>query len=150
MFNRERLRRAGGFALFSALMLAGGQANAQAATTVEAAVQKLTGSTSREWIFQQVITKMGSGAECTQGNAYRFYSDHRLVIEKCENGRLVKTTHNWTIVQEGPLDIAITIDGTRYYLLFRDAGGAHLMRLQMRSSSKTQPTNEQEFRLSED
>jgi len=118
------------------------------ATTVEAAVQKLTGGTSREWIFQFWTWGGGgkNGPECSRGSSYRFYADHRLIIEKCENGRSAQTTHDWSIAQEGPRDIVITIGGKRYNFL--DSGEAYLMRLQTHSCSKRQPTTVLEFRLS--
>ena len=150
MSKGNRASGAGALAMLVALVLACCQAHAEDAGAVNTAKQKLAGSTSREWIFEQIIERMGASAECTQGESYRFFSDGRLVVDKCEQGHLGETTHRWSMAQQGPLDLVMIIDGERYYMLFRDNGNAHLMRLQSRSDSKTRPTVDREFRLSED
>jgi hypothetical protein len=151
MSTRSRLHKLNILGIFVILGLTCYPAHAEdKSAAIDAAGRKLAGSVSQEWIFQQILMKLGASDECTQGEARRFYANHQLVIEKCESGHLTKTTHSWSITQEGPLDLVVTIDSERFYLLFRDDGKKHLMRLQSRSTSKTEPTREWEFRLSED
>ena len=119
--------------------------------TVEAATQKLTGGKSREWIYKHTSTTMSADEKCSgEGQVYRFFADHHLVVDHCENEKIVHTTHGWAMAQEGQLDIIVRIDNKPYYLLFKDSGNMHSMILRQRSDSKTVPTVDLEFRLSND
>jgi hypothetical protein len=125
-------------------------AQGQGIVTPDAAARKLAGDHSHEWIYKQMRMTMGASSACTEGEVYKFSADHHLVVESCENGKVVRTNHNWSIAKEGQLDIVLTIDDKPYYLLFKDAGIAHLMILRDRSGSKPMPTQDREFRLSSD
>jgi hypothetical protein len=131
-------------------ILAMWSAGATAATLIEEATTKLTGGSSREWVFKQIRTSMGPGEACSQGETYRFASDRSLTIEQCVDGKINKTAKTWSMEQSGPLDIVIEISGTPFILMFRDAGTTHFMRLRTPAESKLDPTTDREFRLSED
>jgi hypothetical protein len=109
--------------------------------------QKLTGGTSRDWVFKQMRRTMGSSDECTQGVVYRFASDHKLVDEQCVNGHIKSETHTWSLERQGPLDVILKIDSKPFVLLFKEEGNALLMRIRQRSASKTEPTVDREFRF---
>lgn len=116
----------------------------------DSAVGKLTGGSSRDWVFVQMIKTMGESEKCSQGEIYRFSASHTLSIEKCVDGKIARTSHQWSITQVNQLDTMLTIDGDSYELLFKDEGNTHLMRLRVRSGTKTIPTSDREFRLSDD
>jgi hypothetical protein len=121
--------------------------------SVDAATQKLTGGNSREWIYKHTFTRMSAAEKCSgegKGTVYRFFADYHLVIDQCQNEKIVHTTHSWAIAQKGQLDIIVRIDNKPYYLLFKDSGNVHSMMLRERSDSKTVPTVDLEFRLSND
>ena len=135
------------FILGAACLIAHGETGD---ATVDTAARKLTGGRSRDWVFVQMIKMMGESEKCSQGEVYRFSADGTLVIEKCVGEKVVRASHHWAVTQAGQLDTVLTIDGESYELLFKDDGNAHLMRLRVRSGSKTVPTTDREFRLSED
>src|SRR5260370_305540 len=118
------------------------------------AVQTLTGSNSRKWILTQVISTMGPEG-CKQGETYTFSSDHSLIDEKCQIGpdgvgEFVSVRHQWSIEQKPPLDLIVRIDDKRYYLYLPNDPNSKKMRLQTRSSDKTNPSEDMEFTLSDD
>jgi hypothetical protein len=119
--------------------------------SVDEAEKKLTGGNSREWIYKHTSMKMSAPEDCSgEGEVYRFFADHHLVVDQCQNTKIVHTTRKWAIAQEGVLDIVLRIDNKPYYLLFKDMGITHSMILRERSDSKTVPTVDREFRLSND
>ncbi len=117
---------------------------------VEAA-KKPTGGNSREWIYKHSDMTMSASEKCSEnGEIFRFFADHRVAIDKCEDQKIVHTTHSWAITQEGQLDIVLRIDNYSYYLLFKDKGPIHSMILRERPGSRSTPTVDREYRLSND
>ena len=115
-----------------------------------AAKDQLTGGTSRDWVFQQVRTIMGSSDRCSQGEVHRFKVDGSVTVERCLEGQLARETKRWTLERETSFDLRLVIDGDPYTVLFRNDVGAQVMVLRKRSNSKTSPTIDREFRLSLD
>jgi hypothetical protein len=135
------------------LAILGTSSNAQTTVGPDLLTQakaQLTGETSRDWVFQQVRTMMGSADRCTQGEIYRFKADGTLTVEKCIEGQLARETQRWTLERESPYDLRLTINGDPSTILFKTEAGAQLMILRKRSDSKTAPTVDREFRLSLD
>ena len=133
------------------LVCPGGAAQGQGiAIDTDAAVQKLAGDHSREWVYKKLIMIMGYSNACKEGEVYQFFVDHHLDIETCVGSKVVHTSHTWSVAQEGKLDLVLKIDDKPYYLLFKDTGTVHSMMLRERSDSKTVPTVDLEFRLSND
>jgi len=115
---------------------------------LKTAEQKLTGGTSRDWVFKQMRKAMGSSDACQgDGEIYRFTADHKLIDEQCVNGRIKTQTHSWTLEKEEPIDIILKIDGKPFVLLFRDESNGLSMKIRTRAISKTTPTIDKEFRF---
>jgi hypothetical protein len=134
------------------VLWASGAAHAQA-TAIEEAKQKLTGGSSRVWVHQKTVTMMGtSGERCTAGRLYRFAAGGSvLTIIECVDGKMVKSSHSWALSQTSPIDIILTIDGTKsYQLRFFDEGERHTLRLRDDVGPKTAPTTDLEFELGAD
>jgi hypothetical protein len=84
-----------------------------------ASVKQLAGVSKKEWVFKefaQFISRTPAG--CIQGESWEFHSDGKLVITKCESGKIVTAEKRWSLRRKSPLDVALTIDGTEYLLLF--------------------------------
>jgi hypothetical protein len=107
---------------------------------------RLTGGGVRTWVFQQEVVTMGGSDDCTQGDVFRFAADHSVIQEVCEKGKLRKDKRSWKFTGEGPLDVALTIGEEKYLVLFKQSGEGWLMRLRKPSDSKTQPTDDKEYR----
>jgi hypothetical protein len=120
------------------------------ASPAEEAFVKLTGGTSRLWVFKEMRKFMGPNPACLEGETYKFSSDNSVTIEQCLSGRISNTTLTWSIAESGPLNIIITINEERFILLFRASGDKHFMRLRTPAESKLFPTVDKEFRLSEE
>jgi hypothetical protein len=136
-------------------LLAGVGTASRAQTAIEPdslaqAKKRLAGEVSRDWVFQQVRTIMGAADRCTQGEVFRFQTDGTLTAERCVEGRLARETRRWALERESPYDLRLTIDGEPSTVLFKTETGAQLMILRKRSDSKTAPTVDREFRLSQD
>jgi hypothetical protein len=95
---------------------------AEGASPTEEAVAKLTGGSSREWVFKQMRSFMGNQSSCIEGEIYKFSVDKTLTIEQCVNGKINKSAHTWSIEESTPLNIIIKINGSPFVLLFRDTG----------------------------
>ncbi|WP_105431433.1 hypothetical protein [Neorhizobium sp. T6_25] len=123
---------------------------AQSSSLGEASA-KLTGESSREWLGGDVKVWMGSITACTTGERYRFYTDKTLHRESCINGQVKVSDGTWTLAQDGPIDMVLTIDGTRYLVIFFDGKDKlqHMI-LRRRSESKVDPNVDREFVLSGD
>lgn len=123
---------------------------AQSSSLGEASA-KLTGESSREWLGGDVKVWMGSDTVCTTGERYRFYNNKTFHRESCVNGQVKVSDGAWTLAQDGPIDMVLSIDGTRYLVIFFDAEN-HLqhMILRTRSESKVDPNVDREFILSGD
>jgi hypothetical protein len=115
---------------------------------LKAAEQKLTGGTSRDWVFKQMRRTMGASDAC-QGNGeiYRFTADHKLIDEQCVDGHVKDQTHSWTLEKAEPLDLILKIDGKPFILLLKDESNGLSMRIRQRSESKTIPTIDKELRF---
>lgn len=123
---------------------------AQSSSLTEASA-KLTGESSREWLGGDVKVWMGSNTACTTGERYRFYTDKTLHRESCVNGQVKVSDGAWTLAQDGPIDVVLSIDGTRYLVIFFDGKDKlqHMI-LRTRSESKVDPNVDREFVLSGD
>ncbi len=110
------------------------------------AIQEMTGGTSREWVKTIVQTVMGDGNRCTAGETYTFSKDGKATILNCgSQGILTKREVSWSLGEDG-IDKVLTLDGQKYLVAFRKAGGVHEMRLRQRSGSKTEATTDTVFR----
>lgn len=120
--------------------------------TLDEAVSKLAGTTSREWLAGDVTTWMGgSDASCTSGAIYRFYQDRKVHIQECIDRVTKISEKTWSIRQEGQLDILLTIgDKTYKLLLFSQPDGEHMILRFEQSDSKIAPIQDIEFVLSQD
>jgi hypothetical protein len=145
-YHARRLGLSG--SLFAGLVLLSGHVLGQ--DGVASHVQKLTGGNAREWVLQQIITSMGPTPGCTQGESYRFTANNKVTVSKCDGSQLKSSTYDWKIEQLGSIDVAVTFNNQRYYVLFRDVDDKHFMRLQVRSDSKTNPSRDFELRLADD
>jgi hypothetical protein len=137
-------------AAIASLTVAWGQV--QPSTAVEAA-EKLAGSSAQTWVYERLVTTMGTDGPRCSGNAklYRFASDKSLTKTECVAGKQVKTVHTWAVDRRSPLDMVLTIDGRDdYKLLFRDAGDRHYMVLRKDEASKTAAVQDLEFQLGGD
>ena len=119
------------------------------AAALEAAVKKLAGQDSREWVFQRMEVNMGSENRCNSGETWEFTANRTVKVTRCVEHKIVKETKTWSIAQDG-IDTIVTIGGERHYLTFRDASNAHFMRLRIVSDSKVTPRIDKEFRLRQD
>jgi hypothetical protein len=122
---------------------------AAADAETDAMVSKLTGGATREWVMTQVQTIMGAGG-CSQGEVYKFAQGGSLTIDRCVNGQMEPETHHWQIGREGPIDIILDIDRTRYRVLIREAGNAFEMRLRHAAAVKADPSEDRVFRYERD
>jgi len=116
-----------------------------AGSPAEEAARNLSGDGSREWTFKQIRKLMGAEQNCIEGEVYKFSSDKSLMIEQCLNGKISQTKHVWSIEETGPIDITISIDGSRYLLLFKESDKSYSMRLRTLAESKLTPTIDKEF-----
>jgi hypothetical protein len=119
---------------------------------IQRAIDKLTGGSSHVWIYKRVVGHMGPENECKDdGKLYRFSSDKKLIVTKCQDGKKVKTAHTWAIEKESPLDTVIIVDGMdSYKLLFRDSGNRHFMILRTDVGGKGVQVQDEEFVLGGD
>jgi hypothetical protein len=114
---------------------------------------RLTGGTSRVWVFKRIVRSMGADDGCTSGETYTFEQVGRgLAIRECKDGNLVVSRYSWRLAQAAPSDTSLVVDGLgTFVLLFRDTDdGSRFMRLRTRGRTPTQPTIDKEFRLIED
>src|SRR5438128_1424472 len=80
--------------------------------------QRLTGTQSRDWIFERVETTLGGGDSCTKGEVWTFARTGTVEIRKCVNGLLHREQRPWSLRQENQLDTTIIIGPDSYTLLF--------------------------------
>ena len=138
-------------ALASALSAAGPSGVSARSSNLTDASSKLTGTQSREWLAGDVKTWMGSDTSCTSGERYRFYADKTLRQENCSGGHIKTSDRTWSLSEDGPLDVALTIDGDHYLVIFFEGPDKlqHMI-LRTRSDSKVAPNVDREFILSGD
>jgi hypothetical protein len=113
----------------------------------------LSGSSSREWIFQRIVLSMGAGDGCASGETYTFSKNHQVAIKQCVKGHLLTTQRKWSVsTKDG--DTLLQIDGdsaSPYLLLFKtDAQGRQFMRLRTKPPDQSHPVVDKEFKLNED
>lgn len=86
---------------------------------VSQAKTKLTNNNAKLWIFEKVEEHLGTN-KCTRGEAWTFYEDGRLEIEKCDRKaqRMERTEKSWIIERKSKLDVVLKLDGVEYNLRF--------------------------------
>jgi hypothetical protein len=140
---------------------------------LDAAQAKLTGAVARQWDFIKVIPYLDAQGSCQQGDDLRFSADHNLVIEhcdcsnhhlvngKCDDGKLVQTTTQWTLRYVGPLHLTLSYDDKDFILVFKDKsiiypeptkcrGASHWLLLRVPGGEKGQYSTESIYCLSRD
>ena len=112
--------------------------------------QKLAGSSSRTWVYERVVHKLGPSG-CVSGVTYTFTATHQLIVSVCKNGQMADTTYSWSMADSGSGDVILNIAGMgTFVLLFKDAtDGEHLMRLRTKAGPQTDPVTDKEFSLEE-
>jgi hypothetical protein len=119
---------------------------AHAAT--DSIADRLTGCSSREWVYKRVVRMMGSTDACSSGKTYEFSSDHMVAITEFTSGHLTVAHHKWTTATNGDKDIVLSIEGMpALILLFRDDGDSHFIRLRTPSGSRTVAVIDEELEL---
>jgi hypothetical protein len=110
-------------------------------------VEKLTGARQREWVFQRFISYYGEG--CRQGESYTFRRDGTALLEKCESGRKVSSTHRWRLVVPSAAEAVLTIDNERYEMLFSASrsGRVQIMTLRNTAHIRTEETQDRVYRF---
>jgi hypothetical protein len=112
--------------------------------------KRLAGSKGRDWVYKTIEVFMGPGDNCRQGEKYRFKADHTVVISQCINSQMHTETETWSIESVDSLETHISVGGTPYILRFWDTSKGHFMALRTKSTVKTIPTSEKEFKLAEE
>ncbi|MBB4189287.1 hypothetical protein GGE07_005969 [Sinorhizobium terangae] len=125
-------------------------ASAANAGPIEDAQSTLTGGDVREWLSAGITSWMSSDPACASGEVYSFKSDGTVTIRTCIDSMWQKRSEEWSLKQQNPLDIEITIGPDSYLLLFAMAGQQQQMILRKLADSKVDPTVDREFYLSED
>jgi hypothetical protein len=113
----------------------------------------LSGSSSREWIFQRIVLSMGAGDECASGETYTFSKNHNVAIKQCTQGHLITKQQKWSVsTKDGDTLLQIEGDSASPYLLqFKtDAQGRRFMRLRTKPQDQNRPVVDKEFKLNED
>jgi hypothetical protein len=107
--------------------------------------QILTGETTRTWIYEHTDVIQGTSDECSQGDVYRFATDHSVVWEHCENGHIKEDQHRWTLSQDNRFNVILTIDDQRYTVLIKQTTTGWKLKLRKPSESKTVPTIDKDY-----
>lgn len=111
-----------------------------------ASVRQLAGTSKREWVYERFAEFIGIGGGCSAGESWVFHKDGKVEIKKCERQRIVTTEKHWTLRRKSPLDVAVTIDGTEYLVLFpRTPKQKEKMILRIKSDAKTGATKDLSF-----
>jgi hypothetical protein len=114
---------------------------------VQTAAQRLVGENTRTWIFKRIEVVMGGSGRCTSGETLSFSADHKVEIKICENQHLVTKSLNWSLSQEGSLDLVVMIGATPYSLTFWRKGSATFMRLRTLTDTRITPRVSKVFLL---
>lgn len=113
-------------------------ARAQADAEIDEAATTLTGGSVREWVFDGWENLMGGDRECNAGESHHFSSDGVVMIERCDDGKVVKLEQTWKLERAGPADILLVVDDTRYELRFKNEEAVIRMRLRAPADEKTE------------
>ena len=105
----------------------------------------LVGQSSRTWTYKETDLVQGTSEDCTEGDKYCFYPDHRVVWEHCVEKHVKRDTQHWSLSQEGEDRTILTIEGHNYDVLFKQVDTGWMMKLRMPSSSKTIATVDKEY-----
>ncbi|MCO5966027.1 hypothetical protein GOL30_27865 [Sinorhizobium medicae] len=125
-------------------------ASAANAGPIEDAQARLTGDGEREWLSAGITSWMSSDPACASGEVYAFKPDGTVTIRICMDSTWKKRSEKWSLNQDNPLDIRVTIGADSYLLLFATAEQQQQMILRTLADSKVNPTVDREFYLSED
>jgi hypothetical protein len=111
-----------------------------------ASVKQLAGPSKKEWVYEPFKEFIGIGGGCAGGESWVFHKDGKVEIKKCEGQRIVITEKHWTLRRKSPLDVALTVDGTEYLVLFpRTPKQKEKMILRIKSDAKTGATKDLAF-----
>jgi hypothetical protein len=107
--------------------------------------QRLTGGSSRVWVYQRVERVMGDpqSGSCIKGEEYKFLAAHTVVITHCVNKQLVSETKEWSARSDG-VDDWIRIGSEEFQLMFNN--NDQLMRLRKKAGVKGEETIDKDFR----
>lgn len=79
-------------------------------------ITKLTKNNSKTWIFEKIVTTMGS--KCIQGEKWVFSKDNKISKFKCESGEWLIQQFTWSLKKESALDVSLKVGETTYTLTF--------------------------------
>jgi hypothetical protein len=113
---------------------------------------QLTGTSSREWVYRRIVSMMGSGDACTEGEVYTFSKNGILTIRLCVDHHLTSTQHKWTLTSAPNGDSVLSIDGTTTYVLLfsSDKSSNRFMHLRTKNIAQTEPVIDKVFELNEE
>lgn len=112
---------------------------------------RLTGGSSREWVYKRIVRMMGPGDACSSGETYTFSSDHVVAITECTGGHIVVARRKWSTATNADGDIVLSIDGMpAQILLFKDDKGSHFIHLRTPSDSPTTAVIDKELEFIEE
>jgi hypothetical protein len=98
------------FLLLLLLYLLPSGAGADDTERLKASKELLTGADHKTWVFTRVEMLLGQGKKCKQGEAWKFYTDGNLLIERCTNGEIKTESAKWKMSIKGPNDTELQID----------------------------------------
>jgi hypothetical protein len=99
------------------VLLAAGVFSVSAQSKVDAAVTRLTGGNSKQWVRDRIEIFMGNKRKCTQGEKWKFFKTGTVSVTKCIKGQWVQEpAKSWSVAASG-LDLTLTAGSESYTLI---------------------------------
>lgn len=121
---------------------------ARAAEPLDEVRAAIASSSGQRWVLRRITRFLGKDERrCKAGEEWTLWTDGRLAIERCVDGKLQLTRASWTLEQEGALDIILVTGTARYVVmpLSRTASGGLQLRLRVRPSEPSVQTKDLVF-----
>lgn len=121
---------------------------ARAAEPLDDVRAAIAASSGRTWVLRRVTRFLGKDERrCKAGEEWTLWTDGRLAIERCVDGKLQLTRASWTLEQEGALDIILVTGTARYVVLplGKTASGGLRLTLRVRPSEPSMQTKDLVF-----
>jgi hypothetical protein len=131
--------------VFSLLLLAPLCTLASYGQEVPEAVGKLVGGDEKAWIYERFETYMGDRNKCRRGESWTFYRGGRVVIKKCDGGRVTVEEKRWDVERKSSIDVALKVGDVEYLLLFappKPRSAREKMILRQKADVKTEKTKD--------
>lgn len=108
-------------------------------------VGKLVGEDEKAWVYERFETYMGDRNRCRRGETWTFRREGRVVIKKCDGGRVTAEEKQWSVERKSSIDIVLKVGDVEYLLLFtppRPRSIREKMILRQKASVKTEKTKD--------